>query len=86
MVLEEDLSCVVNGRAYSGKLDKHLSAIPVTFNHPHYGFQVTAGLCKAVQNCFFVFVNVSVGDTRLMTVDRSVLMDMEAYVLITMRF
>lgn len=86
MVLEEDLTGIVDCRADSGKLDKHLGAVPIAFNHPHHGFQVAAGLCKTMQNCFFVFVNMSMRDTRLMPVDGSVLMDMEALVLMTMRF
>ena len=49
MILQNDLTCIIDSRFHSGKLDQHFAAVPAVFHHTFDGFQVPDCTGKPVQ-------------------------------------
>ena len=68
MVLKDDFSGVVDGRAHRRNLHEHLRTISAILNHAPDGLQMADGAGKAVQNGLGVFVGMGVTMPVCMTV------------------
>lgn len=84
MVLENDLSRVIQGGTDGGQLNQHLRAVLSFFYHPLDLFQVADGPGEPVENGFLVFVDMAVGVGNAMGVEIFVIVYM--FVVMFMNF
>lgn len=61
MVLQDDLSGIVQGGTHRRQLHQHLRAVVALLHHPFHLFQVSDGPGQAVDNGLLILMHMAVG-------------------------